>query len=189
MPNGKKMVVPVVLGTARPGRASEKVARFVLEELQSLGGVDASLVDVRDFLFGRTTDSGEAGERPERWRSVARGADGFIFVSPEYNHGYPGELKILLDSAYDEYLHKPAAICAVSAGGFGGARMAEQLRLVLLEVGLVPIHSTVYFPRVSKIFGPDGHITDNSFNERLAEMFKEFLWYARVLRAGRQDLG
>lgn len=58
-------------------------------------------------------------------------ADGLVIVSPEYNHGYPGEMKLMLDQLYKEYNRKPVGICGVSSGALGGARMVEQLRLIL----------------------------------------------------------
>ena len=74
-------------------------------------------------------------------------ADGLIVVSPEYNHGYPGPLKEVLDSLYEEYEHKPIGICG-AGGGLGGSRAVEQLRLVAIELKLVPIREALYFPMV-----------------------------------------
>jgi NAD(P)H-dependent FMN reductase len=56
----------------------------------------------------------------------------------EYNHSYPGELKMLLDMLFSQYAHKPVGICGVSSGAWGGTRMVEQLRLVCLAFHLGP---------------------------------------------------
>lgn len=66
-------------------------------------------------------------------------ADGIVIVTPEYNRGYPGLLKYVLDTNLKEYIHKAVGICGVSAGGFGGARVIENLLPVLRELGLVTI--------------------------------------------------
>src|SRR5262245_58802077 len=117
-----KLSIPVILGTARSGRESEKVAKFV-HEFAVQHGFLTELVDVRDYLQSFTEE-----KELTAWKEKATAADGFIIVSPEYNHGYPGELKMFLDSAYVEYNHKPLGIVGVSDGMAGGIRMAEQLR-------------------------------------------------------------
>ena len=76
--------------------------------------------------------------RLQTTREKARRSDGFIIVSPEYNHGYPGELKMLLNMLFSQYAHKPVGICRVSSGAWGGTRMVEQLRQVGLAFHLGP---------------------------------------------------
>jgi NAD(P)H-dependent FMN reductase len=72
----------------------------------------------------------------QRWSDVIRGCDGLVFVTPEYNHGYPAVLKNAIDWLWDEWKSKPAGIVSYSSGPIGGARGTEQLKLVLSYVGL-----------------------------------------------------
>jgi len=160
------------LGTAREGRASEHAAKFVLAEVAS-SGHETELVDVRDYSWGATTPPWANNSRTKGWQDIATRADGFIIVSPEYNHGYPGELKMLLDGGMEEYRHKPVGICGVSSGGLGGARMVEQLRLVTIELGMYPTKGAVYFSSIGKLFGTDGAITDESYQKRVQDLIKE----------------
>lgn len=137
------MYLPIILGTAREGRQSEKVAHFMLEEIKK-EGIESSIVDVRDYRI-EATDNTKKGSKARGLAEIISKADGIVIVSPEYNHGYPGELKMMLDLLYEEYKGKPVLICGVSAGIFGGARMVEQLRLVCLGLGMVPVSSALYF--------------------------------------------
>ncbi len=114
-------------------------------------------------------------------------ADGLVIVSPEYNHGYPGELKLMLDQLYQEYNRKPAGICGVSAGDLGGARMAEVLRICLIELQMVLIRETVYFPKVQDLFNEKGEIRNLSYTERLQKFFAELVWYAEALKTARSS--
>src|SRR3990167_11556083 len=134
----QSLFIPLILGTAREGRRSERAARFVLEEIKKRDGIETELVDVRDFRLPATDDTGET-EIAKKLSAITTRADGFIIVSPEYNHGYPGELKMMLDMSDGEYTRKPIAMCGVSAGTVGGARMMEQLRSVCIDLGAVPI--------------------------------------------------
>ncbi len=184
----ENLFIPVLLGSGREGRMSEKAARCVYAKLAELPGVESVFLDVRDFDHRFTVPpwgKGGADERPTTWKEIMGKADGLVIVSPEYNHGYPGELKLFLDTLYDEYARKPLGICGVSSGALGGGRMVEQLRLVAIELKMVPLRNAVYFPNVKTLFGEDGSPTDPSFAKRLEGFFAELLWYARVLKPAR----
>ncbi len=174
------MNIPVILGTAREGRESEKAARFVLSEAKKYG-LDSEIIDVRDFTTG-VTDRTKTSAKAKKFIEKISKADALIIVSPEYNHGYPGELKILLDSAYEEYFGKPVGICGVSSGGLGGARMTEQLRLVCIELHMLPIREAVYFSGILQLFDSAGKIKDASYSDRLKKFFQELENYAKLLR-------
>lgn len=172
------LFIPLILGTAREGRRSESVAQFMFQQMQALKGVETMMIDVRDYHL-RGTDNSERMAVEKRFAKVVNEADGFVIVAPEYNHGYPGELKMLLDMAFDEYAGKPIGICGVSDGGLGGARMVEQLRLVAVALRTVPINQALYFSNIDKGIDP-------AFERRSIKFFKELLWYAEALKAQRK---
>ena len=179
-----QLFIPILLGTAREGRQSEKAAKFVLEEAKKYGQFETQLLDVRDFVgVAKTKAMGET--KAKEWSEIMKRADGLIIVSPEYNHGYPGELKLMLDHLYDEYNRKPVAICGVSGGDLGGARMVEVLRTSLIELQMVPTRNAVYFGAIQNLFDEQGKIKDQSFAEKLKPMFDELVWYAKALKAAR----
>ncbi|MBI2053188.1 MAG: NAD(P)H-dependent oxidoreductase, partial [Candidatus Sungbacteria bacterium] len=115
------LFIPVILGTGREGRRTEPAARFVHGLVAPRPDVETVLLDVRDFRMPATDDREET-PMVQKYRAIIGRADALVIVTPEYNHGYPGELKMMLDMAYGEYKHKPVAVCA-TGGGMGGVRM------------------------------------------------------------------
>ena len=158
--NNKPLFIPVILGTTRKGRASENVAKFVYGEVQKREGVETDLIDIRNLGFP-VDDAGEAIKEPKFSEAMNR-ADGVVLVVPEYNHGYPGMLKHVLDTNLKEYIHKAVGVCGVSAGGFGGVRMIENLLPVLRELGLVTIFWDGNFSGAQGLFDQSGRLRDEA---------------------------
>jgi len=175
------MYIPIILGTARAGRQSEKAAKFMLAEVEKFG-LKTELIDARDYRLSATDNSEESNLAKKLAEKITR-ANALIIVSPEYNHGYPGELKMMLDMLYDQYARKPVGICGVSSGGLGGARMVEQLRLVAIELGMAPISKAVYFSSIKKLFDDTGAITDESYYKKTEKFLNELVWCAKALAA------
>ena len=115
-------------------------------------------------------------------------ADALVVVAPEYNHGYPGLLKHVLDTNLSEYVHKAAGVVGVSAGVFGGTRVIQNLLPVLRELGLVTIFWDVNFTSVGSRFDADGRLLDESFLPRIEKFLDELLWMAVTLRHGRDTI-
>ena len=177
------MFIPIILGTARAERNSLMPAKYILDQVAK-AGFETQLLDVKDFRLAATDNSLEAPTSQEYAKIIDR-ADGLIIVSPEYNHGYPGELKMMLDMAYKEYFHKPVGICGGSIGILGGARMVEQLRLVCIELHMVPIREAIYFPTVQTLFDAKGAITNETYAGRVKTFLDELKWYAEALKIAR----
>jgi NAD(P)H-dependent FMN reductase len=182
----RPLFIPVILGTPRQGRMSEHVARFVSGEVEKRAGIETELIDVRELNLP-TTDAGEAIKDENFSRACAR-ADALVIVAPEYNHGYPGLLKHALDTNLKEYIHKAVGVCGVSAGGFGGTRVIENLLPVLRELGLVAIFNDGNFSQVRKIFDESGALLDESYLKRTKKFLDELVWMAKVLRYGRENV-
>jgi NAD(P)H-dependent FMN reductase len=182
----RPLYIPVILGTPRKGRASENVARFVLGEVAKREGVETELIDVRELRLP-ADDAGEQIKNAEFSSKMSR-ADALVIVTPEYNHGYPGLLKHALDSNLKEYVHKAVGLCGVSAGGFGGTRVVENLLPVLRELGLVTIFWDGNFSGAHKLFDESGKILDDAYVRRTDKFLKELIWMARTLRHGRENI-
>jgi NAD(P)H-dependent FMN reductase len=90
-----------------------------------------------------------------RWAAKVAEADGFVFVTPEYNHGYPAALKNALDLVYAEWSHKPVTFVTYG-GSAGGVRAAEQLVQVAVELKMAPLRAQVHIPMAGRVFGRDG---------------------------------
>lgn len=188
----EKVFIPVLLGTGRIDRLSEHAAKFVVSEVGKNEKIETKLIDVKEYGYTVTVPpwgTGGADETPTPWKEIMARADGLIIVTPEYNHGYPGELKMLLDSLYDEYEKKPVLLCGVSGGGLGGARMVEHIKPVLIELKMVPMRSALYFSNVKKLFNTEGTMQEKSqeevYEKQVSDALTELLWYAETLKKGR----
>jgi len=182
----RPLFIPVILGTARQGRESENVARFVFEQTRKRAVVETELIDVRTLPM-RLDDAGEQMKDAKFSATIER-CDGLIIVVPEYNHGYPGLLKHALDMNLKEYIHKAVGICGVSAGPFGGARVIEALLPVMRELGLVTIFEDMNFGNVQNLFDENGNLLDQAYVRRIDKFLNELVWMAHVLRYGREHL-
>ncbi len=184
--NERSLFIPVILGTSRRGRQSARVATLMAREVGSRPGVTTELIDVATVPMP-TDDAGESIKDPGFAGRMAR-ADGVVIVAPEYNHGYPGLLKHVLDSCLKEYVHTAAGIVGVSAGPFGGSRMIQDLLPVMRERGLVTIFWDVNFSVVHEAFDDAGELRDRAFLPRIDKFLRELIWMSRTLRYGREQI-
>jgi NAD(P)H-dependent FMN reductase len=182
----RPLSIPVILGTTRKGRMSERAARFVVGEVARRPGVATELIDIAE-LNVPIDDAGEA-IRDERFSKAMALADAIIIVAPEYNHSFPGLLKHVLDSCLKEYIHKAVGIVAVSAGSFGGTRVVENFLPILRELGLVTIFWDVNIGNVSRVFGESGELLDQAYVRRTDKFLTELIWMAQTLRHGRDTI-
>jgi NAD(P)H-dependent FMN reductase len=182
----RPLFIPVILGTTRKGRMSGHVANFIAGEIVKQEGVETEVIDIMDIPLP-LNDAGQQ-IKDEGFSRTAMKADAFVIVAPEYNHGYPGLLKHALDTNLEEYIHKAAGICGVSAGPFGGTRVIENLLPVMRELGLATIFWDVNFSVVQKIFDESGKLLDEAFVKRAEKFIKELVWMAKVLRYGREKV-
>ena len=128
-------VISVIVGSTREGRFSERPAEWILEHLKNRNGVDARLLDLRDYpmpFFDQPVTPARPGRQPydhevvKRWTHAIAQSDGFVFVTPEYNYGSAAVLKNAIDWVYPEWSRK--AVGFVSYGSAMGARGVQQLR-------------------------------------------------------------
>jgi NAD(P)H-dependent FMN reductase len=180
----------VILGSTRPGRAGEAVAEWV-HKLASQRAVDYELVDLAHYdldLLGEATVPGAANRQYESEKTRTWGAkidefDGYVFVTPEYNHGVPAALKNAFDVLYPEWGHK--AVGFVAYGADGGVRAVEQWRQIVANAQMHAVRAQLSL----QLFG--GDFTDGQFtpaerrDEELATLLDQLeAWgaAARTLR-------
>jgi NAD(P)H-dependent FMN reductase len=137
----------IVVGSTRPGRKADAVARWVYDIAKKRTDAEFEVVDIKDFnlpLLDEATPSSMGKytqPHTKAWAAKIASFDAFVFVTPEYNHGTSGALKNALDFLYREWNNKAAAF--VSYGGAGGTRAVEQLRLVMSELQIAHVRAQV----------------------------------------------
>lgn len=184
----EKLFIPVMLGTNRKDRQSESVAKWVCSKMNERGDITTRLFDVGDFDLPRDHYGTEIAHLFPEWRDAMIKADGLVIVTPEYNHGYPGALKSVLDLLLKEYIHKAVAFVGVSAGPWGGTRVIEASVPMVRELGLAVTFSDLNFPLVKTKFDDEGNLLDSAYEGRAAGFLDELVWMATTLRWGREHL-
>lgn len=150
--------------------------------------IETHLFDVCDFQLPHDHYGQEIKEQFPEWRDAMVRADGLVVVTPEYNHGYPGSLKGVLDLLLREYVHKAVAFVGVSAGPWGGTRVIESCVPMVRELGLAVTFSDLNFPKVKDKFDADGNLLDEAYNKRVGDFLDELVWMATTLRWGRDNV-
>jgi NAD(P)H-dependent FMN reductase len=189
--------IHVIVGSTRPNRFGDKPARWVAEHLAARGDLDVEVVDLRDYplpFFDRPRSPARTlrdypDEAVERWGRKIDEADGFVVVTPEYNHGYPAVLKNALDHLFPEWHRKPVAF--VGYGNVGGARAIEQLREVAVELEMAPLRHAIHIlpDMMLPVMRADGY--DPSLFEplepKLQPLADDLAWWSRALAAARAE--
>ena len=189
--------ISVIVGSTRQGRFSEKPAQWILEHLQKREGIEARLLDLRDFpmpFFDQPAPPAMPGRAPyedevvKRWTAEIAASDGFIFVTPEYNYGTSAVLKNAIDWVYPEWNRKAAAF--VSYGSAMGARSVQQLRETMTELQIAPVRTSVHIPPATLW----AHFQGGDVNKGLAELEKQanamlddLLWWTNALKSARKS--
>ena len=139
--------IAIIIGSTRPGRNGEAVAKWVYEIAQKRGDAEFELVDIKDFNLPLLDEPvppimGQYSKpHTKTWVAKIGSFDGYVFVTPEYNHGISGALKNAIDFLFAEWINKAAGF--VSYGGAAGTRAVEHLRLVMAEVQIADVQAQV----------------------------------------------
>jgi NAD(P)H-dependent FMN reductase len=137
--------IGIILGSTRPGRKGEQIARWVLEQANLRTDASYELIDLADYRLPHLDEAvpasfGQyANAHTKVWAEKIDSLDGFVFVTPEYNHGTSGALKNAIDFLYAEWNNKAAGL--ISYGSSGGFRAAEHLRLILGELQIADVRA------------------------------------------------
>jgi NAD(P)H-dependent FMN reductase len=139
--------IAIVTGSTRPGNHSRSVADWVLSFAKNRSDAEYSIVDIAEYGLPLLDEPfppamvNYTHTHTKKWSATIASYDGFIFITPEYNHAYPAALKNALDFLFREWNHKAAGF--VSYGSAGGARAVEQLRAVMAELLIADVRAQV----------------------------------------------
>ena len=137
----------IIIGSTRPGRVGEAVGRWVYELAKQRRDAEFDLVDIKDYNLPLLDEpvppsmGKYSQEHTKKWAAKIASFDGFVFVTPEYNHGISGALKNAIDFLFAEWNNKAAGF--VGYGSAGGVRAVEHLRLVMAEVQVATVRNQV----------------------------------------------
>jgi NAD(P)H-dependent FMN reductase len=181
-------VLQVLVASTRPGRRGFPVATWIERVAEQHGGFDVELVDLaeRELPLLDEPNHPRLGQyvhqHTKDWSETVSRADAFLFVTPEYNHSYPGALKNALDYLSAEWADKAAGI--VSYGGVSaGLRAATALKPVLTSLRMIPVVEAVSIPFVAQFFTDDDEFAPNAELESGAKaMLDELLRLTGALR-------
>jgi len=185
--------IGIIVGSTRPGRRAEQVARWVHE--LAAGRTDATfgVVDIAEYDLPHLDEAvpaamGNPYEHPhtKAWSATIASFDGFVFVTPEYNHSVSGALKNAIDFLLEEWNDKSAGF--VSYGIHGGVRAVEHLRLVAGELKIADVRTQVVLS-LGTDFDADGAVLYSAHHERVASrMLDEVIAWGKSLKSLRKPL-
>ena len=183
----------VLYGSYRSDRMGIRLAQFVVEGFRARGD-DVALIDAKELglpMLDRMYKEYKTGEAPAALEKLAgqiREADGFVFITAEYNWGVQPGLKNLTDHFLEEWFWRPAAIASYSAGRFAGARAATAWHGTLSEMGMVVVSSTIAAGPIAQSLSADGKPTGEGGKalERAFPRFADDLsWWVEAAKAQR----
>jgi NAD(P)H-dependent FMN reductase len=193
------MKLAVIVGATRQNRKTLQQAKWVANTAQQTEGIDAELIDLKDYPMPFFDEPMSPRYNPDRkidpaavpWLKKLEDAEAYVFVTPEYNHSITGVLKNALDYVTWEILHKPAAV--ISHGSAGGARAATDLKEILSESKAVPIptYTQLAMVKMSELIDENGNLSEaakanpHGPQGALEKMLAELKWYSDALTPAR----
>lgn len=193
------MKVQIVVGSTRPGRVSDKVARWVLEEAKNMESVEAEIVDLADYQLPLLDEPISPQYNPDRQPNPEaqkllqkfQEADAYVLVTPEYNRSYSGVLKNALD--YIDFQFKQKPVLLVAHGSTGGAQAVSHLRGVIPGLQSITVPQAVYIVgRAGELLDDEGLLVDDELRANpygpqgaLKNALADLKWYSDALAAAR----
>jgi len=180
--------IAVIVGSVRQNRQGIKVARWMEEKLKERGhivyfidplGLDLPLLDK---MYNEILNP--SPKLIELKNQIVE-ADGYMPVTPEYNHSTSAAMKNTLDYFLEEYYFKPSAIVSYSVGRFGGVNAVQSLRLIFAELGAPSISSSFSISKVQEVFDDNGDLRDQGYGKRVIRFIEEFEWYIEAFKNQR----
>ncbi len=191
-----KPKIAIIIGSTRPTRFADVPAQWMLKQAQARDDLSVELVDLRDYplpFFNEMATNKwmpSQGAEAIRWQKKLAEFDGFIFVVSENNHSISASLKNALDQAYVEWNKKPMG--AIAYGSMGGARALEHLRMIAVELDMVPVNGAVHIGgadmfAVHPMGGGDGDISkiEAHILPGATKLLDDIVWWANATKAAR----
>lgn len=187
------MKIGVILGSIRKIRRGDRVAKWLMLQLSQFKEAEFELLDLRDYPLPfysedsspDSLENGYTNKVAKKWAAKIGQADGFILITPEYNHGPPAVLKNALDWVYNEWNKKPVAFVSYAPGAAGGIRAVEQLRQNTIELQMAPIREAIHISHVLDTLDENGNLLKGNYSKRVTELIEQLVWWAKALKTAR----
>ena len=184
----------IVIGSTRPGRAGLPIAEWFSDRARSHAGFDIAVADLAELNLPLFDEPNHPRLRQyihrhtKHWSAIVDASDAFVFVTPEYNYGYPAALKNAIDYLHEEWRDKPVGF--VSYGGVSaGTRAVQQLKAVVTTLKMLPVYEAVSIPFHPQFIGEDGRVQANDIMEQAADaMLDELVRTEGALRPLRTPI-
>ncbi|MGH1567997.1 MAG: NADPH-dependent FMN reductase [Nitrosopumilus sp.] len=184
------MNIAVILGSVRSDRNGEKVSYYVTRNIEDRGH-KVSLIDPMQLDLPILDRMYKEMKNPEpkfqKLHDMIVSADGYIPITPEYNHTTSAALKNTLDYCLEEYFFKPSAIVSYSVGPFGGVNAAQHIRQIFAELGSPSIPSSLQISKVHEAFDKSGNLIHQGYEKRTGRFLDEFEWYLTAFKNQRDQ--
>ena len=183
--------VGIILGSTRPNRNGEAVAKWVQQQVKDRNDASYELVDLKDFNLPLLDEPIPPSQgkytqpHTKKWAEKIASLDAFIFVTPEYNHATSGALKNALDFLYAEWNNKAAGF--VSYGSAGGARAVENLRLIMAELQIADVRAQVMFSLFTDFKNFSEFAPDARHEPELNTMLQQLVAWGEAMKTVREQ--
>jgi NAD(P)H-dependent FMN reductase len=187
-----KVRIGVILSSMRQGRRGEGFAKWIHQLVAERPGVDAEILDLKDYplpgyAYAEMPSALETkyeAEAARRWSEKVHAMDGFVIVTPEYNHGYPGQLKNALDHVSKGWWYKPVGFVGYG-GTASGARAVAQLKTVSVELRMVPVRGEVDIRLIGLDLDESHRPKDPLYARTSKAMIDQLVWWTVAAKNSR----
>jgi NAD(P)H-dependent FMN reductase len=183
----------VVIASTRPGRVGLSVGQWFAARAEAHGGFEVEVADLAELDLPLLDEPNHPRLRrytkphTRAWSQLIEGSDAFVFVTPEYNHGYPAALKNAIDYLHQEWRYKPVGFVSYGAVA-GGTRAVQQLKQVVGALNMMSLFEAVSIPFVAQFVDDEGAFRPNEVIDQAADdMLDELLRVQAALRVLRKD--
>lgn len=183
--------IALLLGSVREGRKTDRVARYLLEQLQQTGRVNATLLDLQaeplPMFASRWKEQPNADPNLKKYSDALHTADGIVLISPEYHGSYTGVLKNAVDHFWDEFKRKPMGVVSTGAGKMGGINGSTEMQNLILSLGAFPMPYKLLVPFVKEAFDEEATPLRDDMGPAVEKFVNEFVWFTRALTVAKLE--
>lgn len=170
------MNITIIYGSTRPGNYGQFVAAIIKNiAVKKFPDINFKVISPKDFTVSYD------GAKVKEYTQLVEETDAFIVVVSEYNHGYPGMLKSLMDLEFEKYFGKPVLVTGLSDGQFGGARGVEAFVNVLKAYKMLILGNDILINHVDKKFSKEGELLDSTLSDYITKTVTELVLLAKKL--------